>query len=97
MRIVWSAEAAVDLERILDFIARSSLSGAAAVAVAVDTTLASIRRFPYAGRLDAKTGCRERLAGRYPPLIVYLVHDDGLEIIAVFHTSRDPASKRLPK
>ena len=89
MRIVWTRDARDDLESLLEYIHRFSPAGAANVAARLETTIASIGEFPHAGRLDSATH-----VGRYPLLIVYLVHEDFAEIIAVFHTSRDPDTKR---
>lgn len=97
MKVVWTEDSLSDLENLLDFIARSSPQGAPAVAQAIDATAASISHFPNAGRPDIDTGCRERLVGRHPLLIVYRVRSEHVEVIAVFHTSRDPAIKRKPR
>jgi toxin ParE1/3/4 len=96
VKVLWSEDAAGDLKHLLAFIAQSSPKGAASVASRIEATLTQVSQFPNAGRLDPETGCRERLVGRYPILLVYLVHPDVVEIIALFHTSRDPAAKRKP-
>lgn len=96
MKVVWTEDALRDLEGLLAYIAQASPKGAATVAAGIEATISRISQFPNAGRLDRETGCRERLVGRFPILLVYLVHQDFAEIIAVFHTSRDPANKRKP-
>jgi toxin ParE1/3/4 len=97
VKVLWTKDALSDLEDLLNFIAQSSPKGAASVADGIAATVAQIAQLPNAGRRDLETGCRERIVGRFPILIVYLVHADSAEIVAVFHTSRDPASKRPPK
>lgn len=98
MRVVWTPEAASDLEQVLNCVARHSAAAAADIAARIDKTIESIGQFPHAGRFDPESCCRERVVGRYPLLIVHSVDDRSelVEIIAVFHTSRDPRIKRLP-
>lgn len=96
MNVVWTPEAADDLDTILAFIAARSPAGAASVAAAIDHSLQTISEFPRAGRLDAETGAREWPIPGLPLLVIY-IHDETLvEVIAFFHTSRDPAEKRTP-
>jgi toxin ParE1/3/4 len=97
VKVLWTEDAVSDLKDLLSYIAQSSTKGAASVAAGIEATVVQISQFPNAGRRDLETGCRERIVGRFPILIVCLVHPDMVEIIAVFHTSRDPASKRTPK
>ena len=97
MRVTWTVDAANDLAHVLEYIADKSPVGAASVATVITTTVASISDFPNAGRMDPETGCRERLVGRYPLLLIYKVGTNLVEIIALFHTSRDPATKRGTK
>ena len=97
MRAVWTREAADDLESVLSYIAARNPIAAAAVAERIDRTVDDIVSFPRAARLDQETGCREAVVRGLPLLIIYTVTSDLIEIIAVFHTSRDPASKRLPR
>jgi plasmid stabilization system protein ParE len=96
VRVVWSEDSLADLDNLLGYIAQYSSQGMANVANAIEATIAQIGRFPNAGRFNPQSGCRERLAGRFPILLLYFVHDDYAEIIALFHTSRDPAEKRRP-
>ena len=94
MKIVWTVEAADDLANVLDYFAHRSPAGATSVASAIAATTTSISQFPHAGRMDPETGCRERLVERYPLLLIYAAGADVVEIIALFHTSRDPVTKR---
>jgi plasmid stabilization system protein ParE len=66
------------------------------VAARIDHTLQAISQFPHAGRLDAETGAREWVVPGLPLLIIYVTSDDLIEVIAVFHTARDPETKRRP-
>lgn len=55
----------------------------------VDAAMAEIARAPLAWpriRADA----RRRLVRRFPFAVLYLVEPEHIEVLAVFHTSRDP-------
>ena len=97
MRLAWTPEAADDLDNVLSYIAERNPTAAASVAARIDRTVSNILYFPHAARLDAETGARECVVRGLPLLIIYTVTDDLIEIIAVFHTSRDPRHKRRPK
>lgn len=94
MKIVYTKEALIDLEGVLSYIAERNPAAAASVAARIDSAIADIALFPRASRLDPDTGARERIVRGLPLLIVYTVSDDLVEIIAIFHTSRNPAAKR---
>ena len=71
-------------------------SGAASMAARVSDTEVAIATFPRASRRDPDTGAYEAVVRRMPLLLIYVAVPDGHEqadIIAVFHTSRDPAAK----
>lgn len=96
MRVVWTPEATDDLEAILSYLADRSPAAAASVAARIDHTLHAISQFPRAGRLDDETGAREWVVPGLPLLIIYVESTDLIEIIALFHTARDPETKRRP-
>lgn len=96
MRVRYTPEAVSDLENVLAYIAERNPTAAASVAAKIDITVASIGQLPFAGRLDQETGARERVVKGLPLLVIYTASEDLVEIIAIFHTSRDPAAKRRP-
>jgi toxin ParE1/3/4 len=51
---------------------------------------------PLSGRLNPANSTREYAVPGLPYLVIYLPNADVIDIIAVFHTSRDPATKRQP-
>jgi plasmid stabilization system protein ParE len=63
------------------------------VADRIRRAVRNIGYFPGVGRLHERTGTREYLVRGLPYLLIYSVDDDSIEIIAVFHTSRDPRAK----
>lgn len=92
----WTAEAVADLEDVLDYIVARNPSAAAHVAMRIDHSVEVLTEFPRAGRHDSETGCYEWPVPGVPLLLIYTIETDVIDIIAVFHTSRDPSSKRRP-
>ena len=93
MRVRWTREAAADLEDVLSYIAERNPAAAAAVADRIEETITVIKQWPYAARQDKETGVREAVIRGLPLLVIYTINS-LVEIIAVFHTSRNPATKR---
>ena len=81
------------LENVLSHIAASNPTAAAGVAARIDRTLSIVGDFPGAGRLDPDTGAREWLVTGLPLLVIYAIQSDCVEVIGIFHTSRDPQTK----
>ena len=96
--VVWTRPALSDLEQILTFTAERSPRGAATIANRVERSVLDIATFPRANRRDPSTGVYECVVKCMPLLLIYelISFPGGLEraeIVAVFHTSRDPSSK----
>jgi toxin ParE1/3/4 len=49
---------------------------------------------PLAGRPNPADNTREFVVPGLPYLIIYVPVSDVIDVIAIFHTSRDPATKR---
>ena len=59
MRVLWTTDAADDLERICDYIAESRPDSARRVAQAVTQSIAALNTFPNRGRPGRVEGTRE--------------------------------------
>ena len=92
MRVVLTREASADLENVLSHIAANN-PAAAARAAAIDRTVSIVGDFPGAGRLDPDSSAREWLVNGLPLIIICMIQPDFVEVIGVFHTSRDPQTK----
>lgn len=85
----WTAQALADLEAIGDFIARDARPFAQ---VFVDRVFEAVKRletFPRSGRVVPEVereDIREIIFGSYR--IVYLVSEDEVSILTVFHSAR---------
>ncbi|HEY9849009.1 MAG TPA: type II toxin-antitoxin system RelE/ParE family toxin [Leptolyngbyaceae cyanobacterium] len=87
--INWTSQALADLEAIGDFIARDAPSFAQVFVDRVFQAVERLENFPRSGRIVPEFGqedIREIIFGSYR--IVYLVREDDLNILTVFHSSR---------
>ncbi len=88
-QVRWTTQALADLEAIGDFIARDAPSFAQ---VFVDRVFEAVKRletFPWSGRIvpeSDREDIREIIFGSYR--IVYLVNEDEVSILTVFHSAR---------
>ncbi len=96
MTVVFREEALADLDEIARFIGRDDPAAAARVIARIHKTIYStIDTLPLCGRLNRTNGTREYAVPGLPYLIIY-VPGAAVDIVAVFHTARDPATKRQP-
>lgn len=88
-QVSWTSQALTDLEAIGDFIARDAPSFAQVFVDRVFQSVERLQQFPLSGRVVpeiAQEDIREIIFGSYR--IVYLVSDDQVNILTVFHSSR---------
>ena len=101
-RLVWSPEAADDLEAIADYIGRDSPAYARSVAAKILATVRTLPEFPHIGRVVPEIGdpaVRERLVFSYR--LIYRVapernHARGL-LLAVSDRLLDAPSRESAK
>jgi toxin ParE1/3/4 len=97
MKVVFREEALADLEEIARFIARHDSAAANRVVARIHRTIyRTLSILPLSGRLNSANNTREYAVPGLPYLVIYLPAGDVLDIIAIFHTARDPATKRQP-
>lgn len=92
MKLRVTSRANRDLTNIADYLRPRNPQAAARVLDEIERTFAMLVRAPYVGRPSERPGLREFPLGNFPYLVVYRV-TDAVEILAIFHTSRDPADK----
>lgn len=88
-RVSWTSQALDDLEAIGDFIARDAPSFAQVFVDRVFQAVERLENFPLSGRIVpeiSQEDIREIIFGSYR--IVYLVSEDEINILTVFHSSR---------
>ena len=93
MKLRFTARAHRDLVSITSHIEERNPSAATRVVREIDRTLGMISAMPRIGRRSARPGTREFPVRRLPYLVVYRVAGDTVEILTIFHTSRDPRTK----
>ncbi len=89
-RIVWSPQAADDLEQIVEFIARDSPRYARQVATDVLTAVDQAAVFPGAGRAVPElddSAIRETRVYNYR--VIYRATADAIHLAAIVHGARD--------
>jgi len=91
MRIVWTFDAREDLTAIREHISRNSPYYAALQIRRLIESVRQLKRFPLSGRVVPEVRSseyRELIRSRYR--IVYRIRNETIEVLMVFHTSRDP-------
>ena len=97
MTVVFRDEAISDLDEIARCIAHHNPAAAERVVARIHRVIyRTIDRLPLCGRLNRANNTREFAVPGLPYLIVYRPVGDVVDVIAVFHTSRDPTTKRQP-
>ena len=88
-RVEWSTESRDDLEAIRAFISRSAPRTAEAYIERLIESVDAIANFPLSGgivREVSRPDIREIIRGNYR--IIYLVGDDFVRILTIFHGAR---------
>ena len=88
MRIVWSATAANELERIADYIAARNPYAAAKVELRLIAAVEHLHQFPYAGRPTKRPDTREVVIVEYPYVLRYRVTEREVQILRIFNTAQ---------
>jgi toxin ParE1/3/4 len=97
MTVVFREEALADLEEIAQYIAQHDPRAADRVVAHIHRTIyRTIAVLPLSGRLNSTNNTREYAVPGLPYLVIYMPTVEGVDVIAVFHTARDPAAKRQP-
>jgi toxin ParE1/3/4 len=88
-QVRWTLQAADDLERIAQFIARDSSQYASLFVIDVLDSVGRLADFPQSGRVVPEMNCpniREIILGNYR--IIYRLKTDLVEILTIHHGAR---------
>ena len=98
MTVVFREEALADLDEIARFFIawHNPIAADRVVARIHKTIYQTIDTLPLSGRLNAGNNTREYAVPGLPYLVIYMPTADGIDVIAIFHTARDPKTKRRP-
>ena len=93
LRIRWTDDAAADLQNHLDYILERNPRAAARLAERVLATEKLICDWPQAAPFDGALGVHECWIAGSRLKLIYHIEGDTIEIVAAFHTSRDPEGR----
>ncbi len=85
MRVVWTEPALRDLASLRAYIGRDKPGAASRQVEFVIAAVASLARFPDAGRPGRRAGTRELVVGRTSYLVLYRVRGDVVATLRVLH------------
>jgi toxin ParE1/3/4 len=91
MRVVFRAEAALEVERAVLFYAQRQADLGVAFEQELDTVIDRIARAPETFK-QVFAGVRRLHLKRFPYGVFYRIGLDQIEVIACFHSSRDPVA-----
>jgi toxin ParE1/3/4 len=89
MEIHWTKRAEKNLESIENYIASDSPKSAAEVTLKIIHCVEHLGEHPHLGRVGRVHGTRELIIADTPYIIPYRVKENRLEILRVFHSSRE--------
>lgn len=95
MKIRLTSRAHRDLADIADYLNARNPHAARRVADRISRSLQILQRSPELGRASGVADLRQYTIPRFPYLILYRLAADTIEVITIFHTSRNPNEKRL--
>jgi toxin ParE1/3/4 len=88
MRVKWLRQALRNLDDEAGYIEQDSLRSAAAFVDHLLNSAEMLAEQPHMGRPGRVPGTRELVVTRFPYILPYRVHEQSVEILRVFHTSR---------
>lgn len=92
-RLRWTTDASTDLQEHLDYIRERNPRAAARLVERVLEAEKTIGQWPHSSAYDSDMGVYERWIPGSRLKLVYVVEGGVVEIVAAFHTSRDPETK----
>lgn len=88
MKIVWTRRAGENLDREKAYIAEHNPEAARRTALRILSAIDRLSRHPNLGRPGRVPGTRELVVPNTPYIVPYRVKDDTVQILRIFHTSR---------
>jgi len=90
MKLRWLKNGLKSLRSAHQFIAVVNPEVASKVVIRIERSVERLKEYPLSGRTGTVTGTREIVVPGLPYLIVYRVTGNEVQILRVFHTSRQP-------
>ena len=89
MEIVWTIPAKHDLQQIFEYIAEDNVNAASKLLNEIDERVALLIDNPSLGRLGRVENTKELVLTGTNYILPYRVVKEQIQILAVFHTSRE--------
>lgn len=89
MKIVWTEPSRQDLRDIFEFIAENNPKAARSLLAEIKERVCVLVNEPQLGRVGRVEGTRELVLTGTHYILPYRVKDQQIQILAVFHTSRE--------
>jgi addiction module RelE/StbE family toxin len=86
----WSPRAQDDLDEACSYIAADNPHAATRIENRIVETVSGLLAHPRKGRARPDGKARELVVPGAPYLVIYRIGDDTIEIMRVWHTSREP-------
>ena len=93
MIIRWTDEAFAELSAMLDYLEQNAPEVARGLSARVQLAQQHILTLPRAATFDPQTNTYDRYIPKTRVILTYAINDDFIEIIRVWHTSRDPETR----
>jgi toxin ParE1/3/4 len=90
MNLIWLPVALREIEAATSYIGRQNLAAAQNVNRRIREAAQRLAALPISGRAGRRPGIRELVIPGLPYLLIYRLRSDGVEILRLFHTARDP-------
>ena len=90
MQIVWLKKALLNLDEIAEYIAEENPQAASQVVSVIIEQVDLLATQPALGRSGRVLGTRELVISNTYYLVPYRIKNNIVEILCVFHTSRNP-------
>lgn len=85
MKISWSLSALQERASHVSYLADIDPDAAIGLEEAISATINRLKQFPLSGRRGRVSGTREAVILNY--ILVYVIDDDGLNIVRLLHSS----------
>ncbi len=87
--IRWSRQAALDLDRIFEYIKKDNPIAANDVIQMLYEGCTSLKNFPNRGRVSRMSGRRELVFPSLPYIAVYRAQEETIDIIRIYHAAQN--------
>jgi addiction module RelE/StbE family toxin len=87
-KILWQKQAIINLNDAREYIQAHNPEAAQSIIDRIEKVINQLQSFPMSGRPGRRTNTRELVVTRTPFLVVYRVSEDFVEILSLFHTSK---------